>query len=149
MPGPVGGDYYNEAALANYTYMYMKSVENVLLKKSFTSDLNKSSVANDSKIPDEKLEVKTEKILKEKQTEEELKPNEEILRQVPKESETKEDSSGSESSDVFSTNYDNFFNKNINPAAVADIVKNISSKTNVLEKASENFPGKFISSNKI
>ncbi|KAK6631555.1 hypothetical protein RUM44_006083 [Polyplax serrata] len=148
MPGPVGGDYYNDAQLANYTYMYIKSVENALLHKSINSFINKSKTEHESKATttekvQEEPKAKEEKALTETQLEEDFE-SEELTSEIPKEPEKKEEPpEQQEPENVFSTNYDNFFNKNINPSMAADIVKNISAttKTNILEKASEAFPG--------
>lgn len=146
MPGPVGGDFYSETALVNYTYMYIKSVENVLLQKSVNNFFNKSTTefnknTTESK-PEEKAEEKNEeKNLKELQVIKDFE-SEEDTSEGPKETESKPETKEDKPTNVFSANYDNFFNKNINASLAADIVKNISStKGNILEKASETFPG--------
>lgn len=144
MPGPVGGDFYAEAAIANYTYIYMKSVENALLKKSISTFLNKSKEEPEPKVPakEETPPEKEEEIVVETEVEEiEAEADNSTKTQEPEEviklNKTVPDEN------VFSTNYDNFFNKDINISSAADIIKNISSANlnDVLEKATKEFPG--------
>lgn len=143
MPGPVGGSFYSETTLTNYTYIYIKSVENALLQKSINSKINKTTtdlpIVN---TPEDEKKNAIEKTLIDVQVEKDVNLKEDNSSQVPKKIETKESDPAVETTNVFSTNYENFFNKNVSPASAVDLVKNISNvKNNVLEKASETFPG--------
>lgn len=147
MPGPVGGDFYPETAIANYTYMYIKSVENALQKKAFNAFLNrvKNQTENDPVVQEEKPAIKEKDILEETVNEDiEIdSENETKITLETKVEEPKPNKTVPEESDVFSANYDNFFNKDVNVSTATDIIKNLSSSkmNDVLEKASETFPG--------
>lgn len=157
MPGPVGGDFYTKAAIANYTSMYEKSVENVVLKKTFSTYINQAKTPNESK-PVLKEEVEVE----EKQP---PKPTKDIIEEIvgeeieiDLENETKvieteilkPNKTVPEEPDVFSANYDSFFNKDVNVTTM-DIIKNLStSKANdIMEKAAESFPGDVMLSDQV
>lgn len=147
MPGPVGGDFYPETAIANYTYMYIKSVENVFQKKAFNAFLNrtKSQTENDTiSVVEEKPEAKEKDIAEETVNEDiDMDSENETKITETKVEEPKPNKTNIEESDVFSANYDSFFNKDVNVSTAQDIIKNLTTlkMNDVLEKASESFPG--------
>lgn len=136
MPGPVGGDLHPDLAYVNYTSIYLKTVEN---------EVKKTTVPPATRPPEVKLSVKEEppgsKWLEEDPEEDTDVDAENSTRS--QKTEVKHNHTGDVN--VFSANYDNFFNKNVNVSTASDILKNltVTSPLEVLEKASESFPGRY------
>ncbi|KAL0271579.1 UNVERIFIED_CONTAM: hypothetical protein PYX00_008634 [Menopon gallinae] len=134
MPGPVGGDLHPDLAYVNYTSIYLKAME---------KEMRKTTVPPVTKPPEVKPSVKEEPPASkwlEEDLDEDLDVDVENGTKSHK-AEVKHNHTGDVN--VFSANYDSFFNKNVNVSTAADILKNltVTNSVEVLEKASESFPG--------